>query len=277
MSISELLPVDALSVLRRKAEASIPIRDGDYQKDGLWYCGKCNTPKECRIIGTGGENIVVRCLCECGSRKQEAAEAQKVIDQQEQNRARWMGPFARLTLAADDGKNPNMAFARRYIEKWDKISCENLSFTLSGGVGCGKTYAAAAIGNALISKGYRAFMDSTGRIVDYWMQYEQQDKLRDMLSRFDLVILDDFGAERGTDYAVQKVFDAIDIRMTAQRPLLLTTNLSVEQMQGGDLAASRIFSRLQGCATIRCKGGDLRKDAGVERRRAAAALLGGGE
>ena len=50
-------------------------RPGDYWRDGLLYCGKCNTPRSCRIDLGGGERVVPS-LCKC-DRDNEAAEAEK--------------------------------------------------------------------------------------------------------------------------------------------------------------------------------------------------------
>ena len=37
---------------------------GDYRKGGLLYCGKCHTPKQCRIDWLGQQKTVP-CLCDC--------------------------------------------------------------------------------------------------------------------------------------------------------------------------------------------------------------------
>lgn len=62
--------VDALiDSIAKKAE---PVRDlVDYEKDGLLYCGHCNTPKQCRIP-IGGTVRLVGCQCACAAREYEA-------------------------------------------------------------------------------------------------------------------------------------------------------------------------------------------------------------
>ena len=50
-----------------KAEKMIAAEEpapGDYEKDGLLYCGKCNTPKEFRGSFLGMVKVVP-CLCRC--------------------------------------------------------------------------------------------------------------------------------------------------------------------------------------------------------------------
>ena len=62
--------VDALiDSIAKKAER---VRDlVDYEKDGLLYCGHCNTPKQCRIPIGGGVRLV-GCQCACAAREYEA-------------------------------------------------------------------------------------------------------------------------------------------------------------------------------------------------------------
>lgn len=85
------------------------------------------------------------------------------------------------------------------------------------------------------------------------------------LSQFlnsDLLILDDFGMERKTDYAREQVFNIIDGRYLAKRPLIVTTNLSLNQMKNtNDLAENRIYDRvLELCVPVFFSGSSLRPE-----------------
>lgn len=45
-----------------------PQTEDDYIKDGLLYCGKCNTPKQHRFTSEESETLagrVVSCICRC--------------------------------------------------------------------------------------------------------------------------------------------------------------------------------------------------------------------
>ena len=44
----------------------------------------------------------------------------------------------------------------------------------------------------------------------------------------DRLILDDFGMERGTEYGLEQVFNVIDSRYRSGKPLIVTTNLTLE-------------------------------------------------
>ena len=85
-----------------------------------------------------------------------------------------------------------MFFAEKFIRRWAEILENGLSFTLSGAVGCGKTYAAASIANELLDRGYRVWMVSTVNLLD--RMFYEADIIRNRLATFELVVLDDFGA-----------------------------------------------------------------------------------
>ena len=53
----------------------------------------------------------------------------------------------------------------------------------------------------------------------------------DSIGRYDLLILDDLGVERNTSYAMEQMFQVVDRRYRSCKPLIVTTNLSLEQMK----------------------------------------------
>jgi DNA replication protein DnaC len=184
----------------------------------------------------------------------------------------WVKGFENMTFGADNGGNPTMVFARKYADGFKEMLANGVSITLSGGIGCGKTYAAASIANELLDKGYRVWMVTAPALVDA-MGFETADKTRARLLRFELVVIDDLGAERGTEYAVEKIFEAVDIRQKSGLPTIITTNLDMTAPPP-DLNYRRIYSRVIGFAPqFRCKGDDLRKDAGAEKRKLLLDLM----
>ena len=47
--------------------------------------------------------------------------------------------------------------------------------------------------------------------------------------RYPLLIIDDFGMERGTDYGLEQVFHVIDTRYRSNKPLIATTNRPLDE------------------------------------------------
>ena len=75
-----------------------------------------------------------------------------------------------------------------------------------------------------------------------------EEKETDILARLNsakLVIFDDLGAERNTDYALEKIYNIVDSRYRRQKPMIFTTNLTVAEMQEEtDIRYSRIYDRV---------------------------------
>lgn len=265
---------DVIRSIDARARASNPAVPEDYiGGDGLLHCGKCGEQKECRI-DVEGKTATVRCLCRCKieERKQTAEDAYRRLN--EERRANWLKGYEEMTFGNSSG-NPTMYIAERYIDRWPDILKNGLSFTFSGGVGCGKTYAAACIANELLDRGERVWMISTAELVEKMFRGEDADLIRNRLATFDLVVLDDLGAESKNSTAVGKLFQIIDARMMTRLPTIITTNLDITA-EPNPPEYWRIFSRLNGEAPqFRCKGGDMRADRGKEKRRLANEILKG--
>ena len=88
-----------------------------------------------------------------------------------------------------------------------------------------------------------------------------------MLNDASLLVLDDLGAERSTDYALEKVYNVIDSRVRANRPMILTTNLTMGEMTNPqDIRYSRIYDRIfECCYPVEVTGQSFRKAAAAAR------------
>lgn len=84
----------------------------------------------------------------------------------------------------------------------------------------------------------------------------------DSLNRYSLLIIDDLGIERNSEFALEQVFNVIDSRYRSKKPLIVTTNLTLEELnKPTDMAHSRIYDRiLERCAPIRINNRNIRKD-----------------
>ena len=98
----------------------------------------------------------------------------------------------------------------------------------------------------------------------------------DSLNNFPLLVLDDLSAERQTEYMLEIVFNVIDARYRAKLPLIVTTNLTREELMiPADVRYKRIFSRLfEMCTPIEVAGADRRHAALKNDIAATKQLLG---
>jgi DNA replication protein DnaC len=102
---------------------------------------------------------------------------------------------------------------------------------------------------------------------DLAASFEGRNEYISRLCSFPLLILDDFGMERGTEYGLEQVYNVIDSRYRSGRPLIVTTNLTLEDLQHPeDTAHARIYDRLiEMCSPVRFTGSNFRKATAQEK------------
>lgn len=113
---------------------------------------------------------------------------------------------------AEDNKDIQMV--KRYVEQWKKVKAENLGLLLWGDVGTGKSFVAACIANALLEQGIPVLMTNFSKILNQMgaMYSEERYRYIASFSNYSLLILDDLGIERSTEYALEQVYAVIDER-----------------------------------------------------------------
>ncbi len=257
-----------INSIAENAEKAIPITNGDYTDDGLIYCGNCKTPKQCRIEIFGQERTVP-CLCKCGKEKLEADEAER------KRRERLLGigqmrdigfPDAEMknwTFERDDHTNEKISnVARRYVDNFPEMKKRGQGLLFFGEVGTGKTFISACIANALIDEGYPCMVTNFSRLTNTLSgMFEGKQKYIDDLNKFDLLVIDDLASERDTEYMGEIVQTIIDSRYRAGLPLIITTNLTSEELKNpAEIRKKRIYSRLfEMCIPIEVAGMDRRR------------------
>ena len=252
--------------------ATTPEQEDYTGEDGLLYCGKCHKPKEAyfapdKAAVFGRDRHPAECDCQRAAREErEAAEKrQKHLDTVEDLKRRGFSDTAMRdwTFENDNGRNPQTAVARFYAEHWDTMQAENIGYLFWGGVGTGKSYLAGCIANALMEQKIPVRMTNFAAILnDLAASFEGRNEYISRLCRYPLLILDDFGMERGTEYGLEQVYSVIDSRYRSRRPLIVTTNLTLQQIQNPpDTAHTRIYDRLlEMCAPVRFTGGNFRRE-----------------
>lgn len=277
-TVSILAPIIKVATLASQEEP------GDYAVDGLFYCGKCHTPKQARLAALNGR--VVNCQCKCAQdayhAETEARRRQEEVDRL--SRLRYVGianqRFRNASFGADDGQNQKpMALLHRYVAKWPEMREKNIGLLLHGSPGTGKSFGAACIANALMENLAPVFMTNLATVLNSMtgLPSEERNAYIADLMRYPLLILDDFGMERNTGFALEQIYNVIDTRYRSGKPLIVTTNLTLDQLHNpADIDHARIYDRvLEMCVPIDFGSNGRRADYARQKILAASALLGG--
>lgn len=149
----------------------------------------------------------------------------------------------------------------------------NIGLLLFGDVGTGKSFFAGCIANALLDQDVPVLMTNFPTILNRLTGMFSEDRSEFIASfdEYDLLIIDDLGVERSTEYAMEQMFFVIDSRYRSRRPMIITTNLKLSELKNPpDLAHARIYDRiLERCAPILFDGKNFREEnAGVTRQAA---------
>ena len=167
--------------------------------------------------------------------------------------------------------------AKEYAEKWDDFSREGIGLLLFGNVGTGKSYAAGCIANALIDRMISVlYVDMTDVVNRMQGNFgADRDSYLKRITRPDLLILDDLGAERNTNYGKERVFDIVNRRLLSHKPMIITTNIALSVMQKAtDLDDRRIYDRvLEVCVPVLFDGENFRRGNAAENLKKAARIL----
>lgn len=278
-------PMNFLQPIISTANTANAEAPGDYMQDGLLYCGRCNTSKQSRQRFMGHE-FVVGCLCKCAREAyaQETAARRKQEEADKIMRLRSSGissqEFRNARFSLDDGQSPApMGYLRRYVDGWERAYKENWSLLLWGGVGTGKSFGAACIANALIEQSIPVCMVNLSSVLNSLTNFQGVDRNQFIgeLMEYPLLILDDFGMERKTEFANEQIFNVIDERYRSGKPLIVTTNIPLDSLRNPDsLEMSRIYDRLLEMCTPVGFGNKGRRQAkaAAKMQRAAEFLRG---
>lgn len=243
----------------------VPRSENEYLgNDGLLHCLICHRNVETEVEFLGIKKKV-RCICDCRVKEIDAINQRDkldIIDRArkvcfiESNMAKW-------TFENDDRRNANISDAmKNYVNEFDNFKKEGTGLLLYGTVGTGKTYYAACIANSLIDKGHSVLMTNFARLTNQLFgMKEGKQAFIDNLNTYKLLIIDDLGAERKSEFMQEQVFNIIDSRYRSGLPFIITTNLTSEELKKtGEIGYSRIYDRiLERCFPVEVTGASRRR------------------
>lgn len=244
-----------LNKIAKKAEES--AKDGGYTvKDGIAYCNTCGEPRQMFIDIGDGDKRLVWCSCGCSERDQD-------YDPERIERMQQLGGVSPRYTFEQAQSSKSLDMCRRYVGGWDEVYKRGAGLLLWGGVGSGKTFAAHCIANELIKRDVGVYITSLSRALN--SGFDITDEVR-RIRDTPLVVFDDLGAERSSAYAVERIFLLVDERYRSEKPLIITTNLTLQELKNpSNLEYKRIYDRiLQRCVALHFEGESKREEKAVE-------------
>ncbi len=261
---------------------------GDYMdtETGLLVCGKCHTRKQKKLSFLGTERVVC-CLCECAS---EELEKEHARHEAEENLLRiWQMRSAGLqdrtfygyTFERCDASQENAIYAKRYVEHFPEMARTGQGLLFWGNVGTGKTFLAGCIANALLEQRIPVLMTSFPKILNALggLYSAERNEYLASLNRYTLLVIDDMGIERESQYTIETIYTVIDERYKSGKPLIITTNLQLDILGNPkDLEHARIYDRImERCMPVFFGGKNYRSELGQGNRDMAKRILTGAD
>lgn len=171
-----------------------------------------------------------------------ARKAARVNQYQNRWQARLPAMYAGANLSDLDAGADTPGEARKVLT-W-LVNEGSLTLVLAGPVGVGKTHAAYAIGNTAVARGIWTEAWTVTDLLEALRPGGDPAVARDV-ARCDLLVLDDLGVSKVTDWAVDQVTSLMDTRIREGRRQIITTNAPYEVIteEWGHRLADRLAYR----------------------------------
>ncbi len=167
-----------------------------------------------------------------------------------------------------NGSETAYKVAVKYVKNFKEWNGESL--LLWGEPGNGKTHLAAAIVNELSKKGYIVVFQSVPELLQRIRSTfnsenkENETQIMRALLECDLLILDDIGAEKTTEWVEEKLFNIIDGRYRKELPTLYTSNLEPKELK--NQVGKRSYDRMvETSLTVKNEAASYRREIAKQR------------
>ena len=143
------------------------------------------------------------------------------------------------------------AYARNFGENSPNL-------LLYGSTGLGKTFLSTCVAEAVSARGFSVAYDTAINIIAAYETIKFGNGERAArYERADLLIIDDMGTEMGTAFTVSALYNLINNRLMAHRPMIVNTNLLPDELKKrySPAVASRLLGEFK---QLRFFGDDIR-------------------
>lgn len=231
-----------------------PITIGGVQAPGF-LCEKCDMEATAQIAATEKELAAAK------------DRAYKERTRQLFEQSNLGVKFERATFTSfqkRQGTEQALSLCRKWAEGYPPKNGKGL--VIEGPTGAGKTHLAAAITHDLLDRGaeviFQSVPDLLLRIRGTFNKNSEftEEQIMRRLIEIEVLVLDDMGAEKMTDWAETTIYNLIDQRYRHEKPIIITTNLNLSEI--GDRIGPRTMDRLaESYVNVKLKASSYRRRA----------------
>lgn len=249
------------------------------------YCGK---ELQYRILVVQGRisqfGYLEECNCEGYLQEQKRKEQEELLKMQKEAELKQI---ERLFIASNLGRrfrdrtfesfereaNPKAYdIALDYAQNFETYKRRGQGLVFIGEFGTGKTHLAAAIANYLIQRKVPVvFGTLAGLLREVKKTYDEDsivstEQIENRLKKVDLLIIDDLGKEKVTDWVLEKFYEIVNFRYENYMPFVITTNLTLKEIkqkfdnQHGYIGGAITSRLIEMCRVVKTEGEDYRKN-----------------
>lgn len=257
------------ALTRTEFISSYKLKDGEFLREGLPYCGKCKEPRFAFPVDGEDWCVSVKCRCqrdEISRKKREKAQELRMERLASLKTASLMGrEFENATFETckhDRGSSFEEAWklCKNYCLRSGEFYDVGVGIYLCGNRGVGKTHLAHCIANSLIKQEKPVLVTSVYKIAEQirstFGSYgnNKAELFMSRLAKVDFLIIDDFGAETlskngESNWLQEKLFEVINDRYNDKKPTIFTSNYSITDLGKSGRITPRLYDRI----IARCK------------------------